>query len=180
MNPYVHPKFCSRLKGDHSKSNANCHIGQLLGWCDNLANDLRLPPKRNPKTQRIVELNPSLHFHHEQAQQINDQSEVLTPLKLRVAAPNYWTNVERQRTYRREPFVPTLNDVNAIIDGACNIPLEWLNRQVHFMKSHQQDMMKSNDEWYALNCIRGFTYFCGYVYYHYHVSTSNLIHSISR
>ena len=158
----------ARFQGSQPTNDANCHIKQHSGWCDNFANDPRLPPKRNPRTQRIVELNPSLEFHYEQARHFNDQRETpFTPHERCVATPHYWTNVEQRSTYRKEPFVPTLNDINAIINGACNIPLEWLNRQVNFMKSHQRDMMKFNDEWYALHCIRGCTYFnCAYVYYH--------------
>ena len=141
-------------------------------------------PRRKPRTHRIVELNPGLDFHHERSKRQHGQTEQLfTPLEQRVSAPNYWTNVEQRRVHRKEPYVPTLNDLNAIINGACNIPPEWLNRQVRLIRSHQRDKAKSNDEWYALHCIRGCTYFnCAYVYYNYHVSTSNLInfHSTTR
>ena len=152
---------------------------------DNRANLPRLPSDRNPRTQRIVELELNLEFHHEQMNQYANvpREPLFSPLELRISAPSYWTNAERQRVYRREPFVPTINDVNALVNGACNVSIEWINRQIHFMKSHQRDMVKSNDEWYALHCIRGCTYFnCAYTYYHYHVSSSNLLnfHSTTR
>ena len=94
----------------------------------------RLPPARNQRTQRIVKLKPNLAFHHEQLnQQINNQREPLfSPFEVRISAQSYWTKSERQRVYRREPYVPTINDINAIINGACNISIEWINCQIHF------------------------------------------------
>lgn len=76
-----------------------------------------------------------------------------------------------------------MNDLNQIIYGTCNILMKWITTQVYHLEANQFHLAKTKEQWYAVHCICGCTYYnCGFIFYNYHVSESNIIsyHTLSR
>ena len=95
------------------------------------------------------------------------------PLERRPITSTHWLSAENQQVPLHAPFQPTQNDIDLVSHHACKLPQEWITRQTQLL-GIDPSSARTNEEWYALHCIRGCTYFnCGYVFYNYHPSINN-------
>ena len=126
--------------------------------------------------------SPNCHFHYEGRDTshrkkptcpVRNKKAFFLPLERRPITSTHWLNAENQQVPLRTPFKPTQNDIDLVSHHACKLPPEWITRQTQLL-GIDPSSARTNEEWYALHCIRGCTYFnCGYVFYNYHPSIHN-------
>ena len=140
--------------------------------------------QRIPPQARLIKImsSPNCYFHYEGRDTshrkkptcpVRNKKAFFLPLERRPITPTHWLNAENQQVSLHAPFQPTQNDIDLVTHHACKLPQEWITRQIQLL-GIDPSSARTNEEWYALHCIRGCTYFnCGYVFYNYHPSIHN-------
>ena len=95
----------------------------------------------------IQVIDPSVNFHYEAIpRHLQERNEpYFVPLENRILTNEYWINAENRLVYRYTPYVPTINDLNQIKLGTCNILYKWITQQLQHFENNRIDLMKTKD-----------------------------------